>query len=147
MQLPIFPSTTQFLSATWGVNEYNDFVYYLHNGSPVHCHHKDDINSYRYITGTLVNNKHCTPSALSKVFGVNVKKFQNYAKRLRKEGASSFFSPTDERGKCHKMTPDKIKEAQSHLDNGISQQQTGKLIKVSESAIRYHLRKGTLKKK
>ncbi|MBC8182231.1 hypothetical protein H8E88_14060, partial [candidate division KSB1 bacterium] len=44
MQLPIFPSSTKLLSATWGILQKGDSVYYLHNGSPVYTHHKDDIN-------------------------------------------------------------------------------------------------------
>jgi hypothetical protein len=44
MQLPIFPSSTQLLSATWGVFEKDNIVFYLHNGSPVYSHNKNDLN-------------------------------------------------------------------------------------------------------
>ncbi len=102
MQLPLFPANTRLINLTWGVFEKDDFVYYLHNGSPVYCHHKDDLNNYRFITANLVNNKSCFPSELSKVFGVNRKNFQRYGKRLREKGISSFFNPVDNRGKCYK---------------------------------------------
>jgi len=147
MQLPIFPSQTQLLSATWGVFQKEDSVYYLHNGSPVYTHHKDDINTYRYVTATLIVQNSCRASDLSRVFGVNARNFQRYAARLRESGADAFFNPVDNRGKCHKMTPDKLAEAQQYLDVGYSQLKTAKVLDVSESAIRYHLRKGTLKKK
>jgi len=45
------------------------------------------------------------------------------------------------------MTPDKIKEAQGYLDVGYSQMRTAKQINVNEASIRYHIKKGTLKKK
>ena len=45
------------------------------------------------------------------------------------------------------MTPDKFKEAQEYLDSNYSQLKTANNIGVSESAIRYHIKKGTLKKK
>jgi len=147
MQLPLFPANTRLINLTWGVFEKDDFVYYLHNGSPVYCHHKGDLNNYRFITANLVNNKSCHPSELSKVFGVNRKNFQRYSKRLREKGISSFFNPVDNRGKCYKMTPDKFKEAQEYLDSNYSQLKTANNIGVSESAIRYHIKKGTLKKK
>lgn len=147
MQLPLFPSNTRLINSTWGVFEKDDFVYYLHNGSPVYCHHKDDLNNYRFITANLVNNKSCMPSELSKIFGINRKNFQRYAKRLREEGIKSFFNPADNRGKCYKMTPDKLKEAQKYLDTDYSQLKTANKVGVSESAIRYHIKKGTLKKK
>lgn len=147
MQLPIFPSTTKMLSSSWGVFEKDNFVYYLHNGSPVHIHDKNDLTTYRFITATLIVNHSCSASALSKVFGVGVRNFERYAKRLRDGGAEAFFNPKDSRGKCHKMTPEKIIEAQKYLDLGYSQMRTAKEINVNEASIRYHIKKGTLIKK
>ena len=146
MQMPIFPSSTKLLSATRGVFQKDDSVYYLHNGSPVYTHHKDDINTYR-LTATLIVNNSCSATQLSAVFGVSTRNFQRYAKRLRTGGSDAFFNPIDNRGRCHKMTPDKLTVAQKYLDLGYSQQKTGKAINVNEATIRYHLRKGSLKKK
>ena len=56
------------------------------------------------------------------------------------------FNRKETRGQCHKFTAEKIKEAQRLLDLGHSQQGTAKAIGVSESAIRYHINAGTLKK-
>ena len=146
-QLPIFPDTTQLLSATWGVFKKDDFVYYLHNGSPVHIHHKDDMRTFRYITATLIENSSCSASALSRVFSFNVRNFYRYTKQLRENGIESFSKPNDSRGQCYKMTADKIKDAQEFLDNGYSQKRTAKEIGVNEASIRYHIKKGTLKKR
>ena len=71
-QMPFFPETTKFLSPTWGVFKKSDFVYYLHNGSPVHVHHKDDMRTFRYITATLIENNSCNATELSKVLCFNV---------------------------------------------------------------------------
>jgi len=57
-----------------------------------------------------------------------------------------FFNRKETRGQCHKFTPEKIEEAQRLLDLGRSQYGTAKAIDVSESAIRYHIKAGTLKK-
>ena len=59
MQLPIFPSSTRLLSATWGVFEKDNIVFYLHNGSPVYSHKKNDLKTFRFITATLITNKSC----------------------------------------------------------------------------------------
>ena len=147
LQLPIFPCTTKYLSSSWGVFEKDNFVYYLHNGSPVHIHDKNDLNTFRFICATLIVNHSCSASALSKVFGVGVRNFERYAKRFREHGTESFFNPVDSRGKCHKMTLYKINEAQGYLDLGYSQMRTAKQINVNEASIRYHIKKGTLKKK
>ncbi len=147
MQLPIFPADTLMLSSTWGVFEKDNLVYYLHNGSPVHIHAKDDMATYRFVTATLIVNHSCRASDLSKVFGVGVRNFERYAKRLRDSGAEDFFKPDDRRGQCHKMTPAKLVEAQQYLDLGYSNMATAKKINVNEASIRYHIKKGTLKKK
>lgn len=146
MQLPLFPQRTTLISETWGVFKEDDSVYYLHNGSPVYTHHKDDINTYRYVIASLIVNNSCSASNLSKVFGVSVRNFHRYAKRLREGGSDAFFNAVDNRGKCHKFTPEKQQEAQKYLDMGYSQLKTAKRIGVSEAAIRYHLKKGSLKK-
>jgi hypothetical protein len=57
-----------------------------------------------------------------------------------------FFNRKETRGQCHKFTPEKMKDAQELLNSGYSQQGTAKAIGVSESAIRYHIRDGGLKK-
>ena len=45
MQLPIFPGTTKLINAQVGFFEKDEFVYYLHNGSPIFCHTKNDLNN------------------------------------------------------------------------------------------------------
>jgi hypothetical protein len=53
MQMPFFPSTTKLVNANLGFYELDDFVYYLHNGSPIYCHPKESVSSYRYIAVIL----------------------------------------------------------------------------------------------
>jgi len=48
-QLPLFPESTKLVNCSVGIFTKEEFVYYLHNDSPVFCHAKDDRNSYRYI--------------------------------------------------------------------------------------------------
>jgi DNA-binding CsgD family transcriptional regulator len=45
------------------------------------------------------------------------------------------------------MTSEVLEKAQKSLNSGKSQLETAKELGISESSIRYHLRKGTLKKK
>jgi len=146
MQLPIFPMTTKMLSDSWGVFEKDSMVFYLHVGMPVYIHAKDDLNNFRYITANLINVHACSPSQLSKVFGTNKINFERYAKRLQEGGPKAFFNAEDNRGKCYKMQDDKLKKAQELIDKGYSQLKTAKEIGVSESAIRYHIKIGKLKK-
>lgn len=145
--LPLFPDNLKMVNYQVGFKQMDDFVHYFVNGMPVYCHEKADKNGYRFVLATLVNNKFCSITELSEALGVNKKNVERYAKALREKGMSHFFNRKETRGQCHKFTAEKITEAQRLLDLGHSQQGTAKTIGVSESAIRYHIKAGTLKKK
>jgi len=146
-QLPLFPETTKLVNASVGIYIKDDFVYYLHNGSPVFCHSKDDRNSYRYILANLVVNGLCNATELGHAIGVNVRNVQRYAIALRKHGTGYFFNRQETRGQCHKFTSAIKEQAQSMLDKGDSQLHIAQQLGISESAIRYHLGNGNLVKK
>ena len=147
MQLPIFPQSTTLVNANVGFFEKDDFVYYLHNGSPIYCHQKNDLNSYRYITANLVVTNLCSPSELARALAVNPRNIQRYAKSLREKGADWFFQRVEKRGDAHKLTSEKLDQAQQRIDDGIPVAMTARELGVTEGALRYHLRIGTLKKK
>jgi len=145
--LPIFPDATRMVNYQVGFKQIDDFVHYFVNGMPVYCHEKDDKNGYRFVLATLINNKFCSIKELSEALGVPRKNIERYAKALRGKGMAYFFNRKETRGQCHKFTSEKVKDAQALLDAGYSQQGTAKRIGVSESAIRYHIKSGLLKKK
>ncbi len=147
MQLPIFPSTTKLINSNVGFFEKDDFVYYLHNGSPIYCHANHDLNSYRYITANLVATKLCKPSELATALGVSSRNIQRYAKTLREKGTDWFFSREEKRGDAHKLTDDMLKEAESLISKFYSVVDVARLLGVTEGALRYHIKKGTIKKK
>ncbi|RLD25287.1 MAG: hypothetical protein DRI54_05215 [Bacteroidetes bacterium] len=147
MQLPIFPSTTKLINTSVGIFEKDDFVYYLHNGSPIHCHQKNDLNSYRYITANLVVSGLCMPSDLAKAIGVSNRNIQRYAKALREKGPNHFFNREEHRGRAHKLTDEVLKDAQQMIDNFYSVGDVARLLGVTDGALRYHIKKGNIKKK
>jgi len=146
MQLPLFPAETKHINSTLGVFEKGGDVYYLHNGSPIFCHNKNDLNTYRYIAANLVEMGLCKPSELSQALGVGIRNIQRYTKTLRKKGTDWFFNREDNRGKCYKMVEENIKKAQELLDKRVSVTQTARQTNVTEATIRYHIRTGKLKK-
>jgi DNA-binding CsgD family transcriptional regulator len=89
----------------------------------------------------------CTCSEISKALGIHVKNVQRYTKDLREKGMGFFFNREDNRGQCHKFTPTIQSDAQRLLDEGYSQQMTAQKLGISESAIRYHIKDGKLKKR
>jgi len=149
LQLPFFPEHTKLINSTLGLFEKEGFVYYLHNGSPIYCHKKEDRNGYRFIVGNLIHNKLCTISEFHEALGEARKNIERYAMTFREKGAEHFFSRKETRGQCYKMTEELKKEIQTQLDSGKSQYRISKDCDISEAAIRYHVKNGnlTLKKK
>jgi len=147
MQLPLFPSDTKLVNSTLGIRSQDDMVYYLHNGSPIFCHHESSIDHYRYICGNLVANGLCKASELADTLGVHRRSIERYASKHRKSNGKAFITKVDRRGQCFKMTPMKLEEVQELLDQGLSQEEVARRTHISSSSIRNHLKKGTLKKK
>ena len=147
MQLPIFPQTTKLINSNVGLFERDDFIYYLHNGSPIYCHEKNDLNSYRFIIANLVVTGLCSPIDLSRALGVSNRNMQRYAKTLREKGTDWFFNKEEKRGDAHKLTDEMLSEAQKLISKFYSVVDVARLLGVTEGALRYHIKKGTIKKK
>ncbi|OFZ55130.1 MAG: hypothetical protein A2328_02350 [Bdellovibrionales bacterium RIFOXYB2_FULL_36_6] len=145
-QLPFFPASVKHINPHVGVYRQDDFVYYMHNGSPLFCHATNDRNSYRYITANLVEINLCSPSEIARVFGVSARSIQLNAKALREKGPGWFFNREETRGKCYKFTQESFEEAQKMLDEGKTKSEIGRQLGVSESAVGYHIKQGKLKK-
>lgn len=147
MQLPIFPRETRLINACVGVFKREDFVYYLHNGSPVFCHQKDDLNNCRYITANLVNTGLCKCREIARALGVSSRNIERYAKALREKGSDHFFNRQEKRGGGHKLDQEALDYAQKMINDFYSVSDVARLMGVSEGALRYHIRNGTIKKK
>ncbi len=147
MQLPIFPESAKLVNPILGFYKKEGIVYYLHNGSPIFCHGEEELNSYRYITANLVDSGLCGSSELSRALGVNKRNIERYTKHLREKGASWFFERTDRRGQSHKMTDALMAKAESLINEFYSVSDVARMIGVSEGALRYHIKKGNIKKK
>ena len=146
MQMPFFPSNTKYFNPTTGVFEKDNFVYYLHNGLPIFCHDVKDHNSFRFITANLVVTNLCIPSEIARVFGVSSRSIQLNAKALREKGTDWFLKRVETRGKCNKFTSESFQQAQQMLRAGKTNIEVAEALNVSESSIRYHIKKGRLKK-
>lgn len=147
MSLPFFPSETKLINSCVGFFQHNGTVNYLLYGKPILCHKADDRQGYRYALANLIVNHQCTIKELSDATGEARKNIERYAKSLREKGMVYFFNRQDGRGQCHKMTGSMLVTVQGELDQGRSMYRIAQEHDISESAISYHIRKGTLKKK
>ena len=89
--LPIFPLEARLINPIVGVYEKESIVNYILTGIPLHHHHKDDLQNFRWITAKLVVQNICKQTEIAKFFGVSEDSVFRSVKRLREKGESDFF--------------------------------------------------------
>jgi len=147
LQLPIYPKDTRLVNEQLGVYEHDDLVQYIVNGLPVYSHSKDDINAFRFITSNFIHQGLCRKVDIERFFGVSEDTTYRYYKKFVEKGEAGFFGDDARKGKAHKITGSCRQRIQAKLDKGQSVNSIGKEEGVRESAIRYGIKQGYLKKK
>ena len=146
LQLPLFPTNTTFVSSCLGVYEKEGLVQYIVNGLPVYSHSKDDLKAFRYITSNFIHEKLCRKTEVERCFHVSEDSVQRAYKKFVKQGAKGFFGSDNRKGTPHKIIGEKKQRIQNKLDKGQSVNSIAGQEGVRESAIRYQIQQGYLKK-
>jgi len=144
--LPIFPREANLINSNLGVYEKDGIVQYLVNGLPVYSHSKEDNNSFRYITSNFIHQGLCRKVDIERAFGVSEDSVSRAYKKYLTKGESGFFGPDGRGGKAHKIVGECRERIQRKLDKGQSVYSIAKEEGVRESAIRYQIKQGYLKK-
>jgi hypothetical protein len=147
LQLPIFPSDTKLLSDCVGTYTQEGLVQYIINGLPAYSHTTEDLNGFKFITCTLIEQRLCKKAEIERGFQISESFIQRYYNKYLKYGAKAFFSETHTKGTPHKIVGEKQERIQLKLNKGQSVNSIAKQEKVAESAIRYQIKQGYLKKK
>jgi hypothetical protein len=145
--LPIFPAETTLINANLGVYEREGLVQYLINGLPVYSHAKDDKDAFRYITSNFIHQGLCRNVDIERAFGVSEDSVSRALKKFAKKGEAGFFGPDARHGTAYKLVGGMRDRIQAKLDKGQSNYSIAKEEGVSESAIRYSIKQGYLKKR
>jgi predicted transcriptional regulator len=145
--LPIFPREAKLINDQVGVYEHDGLVQYLVNGLPVYCHTKEDINAFRFITSNFIHQGICRKVDIERSFGVSEDSVSRAYKKFVEKGEAGFFGDDARRGKAHKINGERRQRIQSKLDKGQSVYSIAKEEGVRESAIRYGVKQGYLKKR
>lgn len=145
--LPIYPKGTKMISSCVGVYEKDGIIQYIVNGLPVYSHGKEDLNAFRFITSNFISHGLCRKVDIERCFGVSEDCVSRSFKKFKEQGEEGFFGP-DKRmgGKAHKIVGEKRIRIQQKLEKGQSVLSIAKEEGVRESAIRYQINKGYLKK-
>jgi len=117
MQLPVFPVGTTTITSELAFERRDDQVVYFNGHLPVFTHGVSDIASFRFFTTQLIVNGTASQGDIARAFGLSLTTIKRYVKRFRERGASAFFvSPPRRNGK--RLTPERLVEVQSLLDQG-----------------------------
>ena len=146
LQLPIFPREAQLINEHVGVYENDNIVQYIVNGMPIYSHAKDDINAFRFITSNFIEQGLCRKVDIERFFNVSEDSVYRYHKKFKDQGEHGFFGDDARKGKAHKITGERRIRIQAKLDTGQSVNSIAREEGVRESAIRYGIKQGYLKK-
>ena len=147
LRLPIYPSGSTLISDCLGVQELDGLVAYIANGLPVYAHSKGDLQSFRFITSNFIHRGLCRKVDIERCFHVSEDTVQRAYKLYVKEGADGFFGVDARKGHAHKIVGECRIRIQKKLDNGQSVNSIAKEEGLRESAIRYAVQQGYLKKR
>jgi hypothetical protein len=145
--LPIFPADTTMINAHLGVYEHEGIVQYLVNGMPVFSHSKDDTDSFRYVTSNFIHQGLCRNVDIERAFGVSEDSVTRALKKFISKGELGFFGEDARHGRAYKIVGGRRDRIQAKLDKGQSVYSIAKEEGVRESAIRYGIKQGYLKKR
>ena len=114
---------------------------------PVYSHGKHDNDAFRYITSNFIYQGLCRNVDIERAFGVSEDSVSRTLKKFETKGEAGFFGPDVRHGKAHKIVGGRRDRIQAKLDKGQSVYSIAKEEGVRESAIRYGVKQGYLKKK
>jgi hypothetical protein len=117
MQLPVFPVGTTNITPELAFERRDEQVVYFNGHLPVFTHAVRDVASFRFFTTQLIVNGTASQGHIAKAFGLSLTTIKRCVKKFHDKGASGFFvSPPRRQGK--KLTPERLLEVQSLLDQG-----------------------------
>ena len=146
LHLPIFPKDARLINEHVGVHEHENIVQYIVNGMPIYSHAKDDLNAFRFITSNFIEQGLCRKVDIERFFNISEDSVYRYHKKFKEQGEQGFFGDDARKGKAHKITGERRVRIQAKLDKGQSVNSIAKEEGVRESAIRYGVKQGYLKK-
>jgi len=145
VQLPLFPSGTTLITPEIAFERRDNQVVYFNGHLPVFTHGVEDLGSFRMFTSQLIVNGTASQGEIVKAFGVPLVTVKRGVKRYRQGGAKLFFTaPVKRTG--HKLTPERLEQAQQLLDEGRSVPEVSRELGVLASTLHKAIDDGRLRR-
>jgi transposase len=144
VQLPLFPVGSTGINAEVAFERRDDQVVYFNGHLPVFTHRTDDLASFRFFTTQLIVNGTATQGQIVRAFGVPITTVKRGCRQYRERGAAAFFKPPARR-EGHRLTSERLGEAQRLLDQGQGVPQISAQLNVLSTTLHKALHDGRLK--
>lgn len=144
IQLPLFPPGTTAINAELAFERQEEQVVYFNGHLPVFTHGLTDLSSFRLFTTQLIVNRTATQAEIVQAFGVSMTTVKRCCREFRKRGAAAFFKPPARR-QGHRLTPERLAEAQALLDQGQGVPQLSARLNILASTLHKAIDHGRLK--
>lgn len=103
--LPLIPEGASEITGLVSVwRDEREWTYFL-GCFPIYSHKSDDQRMFRLVTSLLINSGTCREIDIIKTFGVSKSSVDRSLKKLREEGAETFFKPRKGRYGGTVLTP------------------------------------------
>jgi len=145
VQLPIFPAGTTLITRELAFERREGRVVYFHGHLPVFTHGVEDLASFRLFTSQLIINGTATQGQIERAFGVPLTTIKRGVKKYREGGAKAFFAPAPKR-QGHRLTPERLRQAQALLEQGESVPAIGAQLGVLATTRHKALEAGRLRR-
>ncbi|MEK7996324.1 MAG: helix-turn-helix domain-containing protein [Planctomycetota bacterium] len=142
-QLPLFPVGTTAINSELAFARRDDQVVYFNGHLPVFTHRSDDLASFRFYTTQLIVNGTASQGEIVKAFGVPITTVKRCCRQYREKGAAAFFKPPARR-RGHRLTPERLAEAQRLFDQGLRVPQVSAQLNILPSTLHKALDQGRL---
>ena len=141
--LPLFPEGSNDINDHIAFEKRAGQVTYFYGSHPVFTHEEKDLRSFRMFTSQLIVNGGAKGSQIQRAFGLSEVSVKRYVKQFREKGSPSFFAPKVHRGPAV-LTDERILEAQTLLDEGLSRKDVAQRIEIKLDTLTKAIRYGRL---
>jgi transposase len=117
LQLPVFAAGTTAINTELAFERREGQVVYFNGHLPVFTHTTQDLASFRFFTTQLIVNGTASQGEIVQAFGVPLTSVKRCCRLYRERGASAFFKPAARR-QGHRLTSEKLAQAQALLEEG-----------------------------
>ena len=146
LQLPIFPAGTCTLNHEIAFECRDGRVAYFNGHLPVFVHDESDVASFRLFTSQLVVGGTVSQAEIVRAFGVPAISVKRSVAKLRSGGPQAFYVPP-ERRRGHKLTPERLAEAQSLLEEGLLVSAVSQKLAILKTTLHKAIDSGRLRLK